>query len=245
MYKINSYIYQTIQTPKTSNMIISQKYINIHTHTKDYLANEISIQNIFPGDILSTNHNCWYSVGIHPWFINLETVNNELKILEHRLNNNILAVGEIGLDKLYPGFELQKEVFTQQINIANSLKKPIIIHCVKSFSEILSILKKNNIEVPVIFHGFNSSSEIAKEIIAQNYYISLGKILFQNQGKVLNYIKEIPLKNIFFETDNSEYNIEQIYRKASQIFEIDESKIIKEIFIKFVDIFNFNSQLIK
>jgi Tat protein secretion system quality control protein TatD with DNase activity len=55
------------------------------------------------------------------------------------------------LDKLHPNFDLQKDVFLKQIDIAETQKKPIIIHCVKAYSELLEILKSKNLKILSFF----------------------------------------------------------------------------------------------
>ena len=76
--------------------------------------------------------------------------------------DSVLAIGECGLDKACDtNFKLQQQVFTTQVNWANEIKKPLIIHCVRAYGEVLSLLQKNNNKVPVIFHGFNKNGAVA------------------------------------------------------------------------------------
>lgn len=110
--------------------------VNIHTHYKR--ADSIEIVNcseIF--DLPS-----YYSFGIHPW----DSETNGLKISEienKALDKFMLAIGEIGLDKVKgPAFEIQQSCFIDQVLIAEKINRPVIIHCVKAWNEIAAI--KNN-----------------------------------------------------------------------------------------------------
>lgn len=129
---------------------------------------------------------------------------------------NVLAIGECGLDRLSEiPFPIQEKVFVKQVRWANEIAKPLLIHCVRSFSEIIRILKSCNNNVPVIFHGFNNKGETAQQLLNEGYYLSFGKSLLQpNQEAIFNHL---PLSRIFLENDNSDIAISQIYEQAARI----------------------------
>ncbi len=91
-----------------------------------------------------TKRNIMYSIGIHPWHIQRENIQKELNLLEKYVGlPNVKAIGECGLDKLCEtDFNRQKEVFLLQTAISEKVGKPLIIHCVKSFDEIIYLKKK-------------------------------------------------------------------------------------------------------
>jgi TatD DNase family protein len=123
-------------------------FINTHTHSQLYDA-RIELVNLEIGSPDKPNH---YSYGLHPWHIEKDTAGHfldNLKVVAHE--KRCLAIGECGLDKLSKvDFGLQQEVFVEQVKIANHIKKPLIIHCVKAFNELINCLNHNNNEVPVI-----------------------------------------------------------------------------------------------
>ena len=170
-----------------------------------------------------------YSVGIHPWFINNVKLKEEMvamKIASHK--ENVLAIGECGLDRLCEtDFKLQEKVFTEQIIWANEIAKPLIIHSVRAHREVLHLLKEYNVTSPFIFHGFNNSYEQAKQILDAGGYLSFGKALL-NPGMEETFSK-IPLGSIFLETDDSDISIETVYRQASKIKNITAERLHLQI----------------
>ena len=194
--------------------------------------------NLFPEDIKTINPTGFYSIGIHPWNVSKNNIDKQLKILsETAQKENILAIGEIGLDKLHPEFDLQKTVFLKQINIAKTLNKPIIVHCVKAFSELLEILKTEKLKIPVIVHRYSGNITVAKQLLKFGYYLSFGHELFNSQSKVPKVFKKIPLENIFLETDDAEITIEEVYEKAAEIKSVSVTEISEKIRSNFKNCF--------
>jgi len=181
-----------------------------------------------------------YSYGIHPWYIDRMTSDDELIKLERKVNEKrCIAVGECGLDKLSKvDFELQEHVFKQQITIANKVRKPLIIHCVKAFNELLNCLNLSDNQVPVIIHGFNNNENIARVLKDQGCYFSFGKALMGYETNAAKIIKNIGRKNFFLETDDADVSIKYIYRKAAEILGIDEEILKMQIQSNFETIFN-------
>ena len=210
-------------------------FINIHCHTEQaFSVKVIRIVNIFPedADLISTEGS--YSIGIHPWHISPKTLERDLNSVEKNIQTqNVLALGEIGLDRLYPDFELQKEIFVRQLQIAEKYSKPVIIHCVKAIPEVISILKNEKIQVPVIFHGFNAGLQIAQQNAVKGFYMSFGKDLFNMNSNAAAVISQIPLQNIFLETDSSEFVISEIYRQAADLINIDVKNLQNTILQNF------------
>src|ERR1035437_6107357 len=117
-------------------------YIDIHTHqipTKPCVA----VMNVFPDESLPNNllSTCFYSTGIHPWYLNTQQA--YLKAISERMVlPQFIALGECGLDIFASAsLEEQEKVFRLQIEISEAFKKPVIIHCVRAFNEIIRIKK--------------------------------------------------------------------------------------------------------
>ena len=182
-----------------------------------------------------------YSYGIHPWYIEKETYEDqlrELKIMVHE--KRCLAIGECGLDKLSKvDFELQEEVFIEQIKIANHIQKPLIVHCVKAFNELINCLNLNDNAVPVIVHGFNNNENIARILVNQGVYFSFGKALLGYESNAAKAIKNVGRKNFFLETDDADISIKYIYKKASELLGIDEEIIKQQLQGNFEKVFNY------
>lgn len=218
-------------------------FINTHTHSQLYDA-KIELVNLGLGQSEKPNH---YSYGLHPWFIEKETYEDQLqqlKLISHE--KRCLAIGECGLDKLSTvDFNLQQEVFIEQIKIANQLKKPLIIHCVKAFNELLNCLNLNDNAVPVIVHGFNNNENIARVLANEGIYFSFGKALLGYESNAAKAIKNVGRKHFFLETDDADISIKYIYRKASELLGIDEEIIKAQLQSNFEKVFNFNPDKLK
>lgn len=191
-------------------------FINIHTHTLRKYSEVISIYNLKLEESIPDSI---FSCGIHPWHINPLNYYSQVKQMEEIFSKqNAIFIGECGLDKLKcSDFKLQQTVFQLQINLAIKLRKPMILHCVKAFDEILAMLKNKVSPNKIIFHGFHKSPEMAFDLTSKGYSISLGKSLFLQPDRMKTVFEKINHDKIFFETDDSDYLIEDIYQKASEI----------------------------
>ena len=107
------------------------------------------------------------------------------------------------------------------------MQKPLIIHCVKAFNETFQLLQQQRAQGPVIFHGFAKNSALAKQLVNKGYYLSFGKHLLTPSGAIT--FKTIPLEYIFLETDDSEIMIEEIYKTAASIKNIDITTLTQQI----------------
>ena len=194
--------------------------INLHTHSFTNTSNNLEIVNQYPLEFDATIP--FFSIGIHPRKIKENSIENELKIIEQTVQlTHCMAVGECGLDKrIATSIELQIQVFKRQINIAEKFKKPLIIHCVAGFQELIDIKKKYQIKVPMIVHGFSKNELLAKQLVNKGFYLSFGKYLMQNEA-VEYAFKAVPLDSFFLETDSSSYDIQTIYARAAQIKGLD------------------------
>lgn len=211
-------------------------FIDIHTH-QNLSDTNVSILNTYPN---STTFNTPFSIGIHPWYIQEENIDTELSFITQQLQHkNCFALGECGLDKLSEtDYKLQLNVFKAQILLSEKYQKPLIIHCVKSFQEVLHLKKEIKPQQPWIIHGFNKNSQVAASLIKNGCFLSFGKSLLNNE-KLQDAFKKISLNNIFLETDDSEITIEAVYKKAADIKNVTIEEIKKKIHQ------NFNTILIK
>lgn len=212
-------------------------FINTHTHKQLYDA-QIELVSLTGGSEEKAN---LYSIGIHPWFIDKETVHNELENLKIGVKEKkCLAIGECGLDKLSKvNFALQEEVFVEHIKIANQIQKPLIVHCVKAFNEVLNCLNLQDNNVPVIVHGFNNNENIARLMVEQGIFFSFGKALLGYESNAAKALITVGRKNFFLETDNADISIKYIYKKASELLHIDEEILKLQLQQNFERVFDF------
>ncbi|MGO1595245.1 MAG: TatD family hydrolase [Sphingobacterium sp.] len=212
--------------------------INIHTHhPTESDDGSFSIQNfiISKDDHLRTP--C--SVGIHPWYIETNG-KQQLDVLEDYLRQyDILAVGECGLDKVTnTPWDQQAFIFEEQIQLANKFNKPIIVHCVRAFSEVCSLLKRNQTRVPILFHGYAKNVALAQTLLNQGYYLSLGAPILN--GKLDELIQRIPLDRVFLETDDQHAKISEIYAYFCRSRKISMEHLEEQIVLNLKKVFNYS-----
>lgn len=196
-------------------------FIDIHTHPDRIESETIVVQNIYPGVGFAafTGRN-FYSVGLHPWHLKSPEENNKmLQMVEEAMEfDHVCFVGECGLDKKVEiDFEEQKRVFMAHAFIAEEFKRPLIIHCVKAYNEILEMHQKLHPEMKWIMHGYRGSVEITRQMAKRGIMFSFGKSLFDEKSRSIESLRYLPMEKIFFETDEFDGDVEKIYERAAAL----------------------------
>lgn len=206
------------------------KYIDIHTHTviPKTQENRISFYNRIVGQetLGDLSHIEMFSVGIHPWFIHSDKSNDQLleQLWEKAKQPEVWMIGEAGLDKLHEApLERQLYLFEQQALLAEELHKPLIIHCVKAWSELLALRKKIRPLSPWLIHGFRGKRELAEQLLKENIYLSFGE-QFQSAALQIAWPS-----HLFLETDESKPDIQEIYKKAAAALSIPTEMLMEQI----------------
>ncbi|MCV2508670.1 MAG: TatD family hydrolase [Candidatus Lightella neohaematopini] len=183
-------------------------------------------------------NNILISCGVHPLSINNNY--NYHKLLDLSLNNNVVAIGETGLDFFYEKNlikkNIQKKVFIDHILVAEKLNKPIIIHTRNSFLDTINILKNYN-KLSGVFHCFSEDIKFASLALDIGFYISFSGILtFKNAKVIRETLKYVPLNKLLLETDSPYLTPEPyrgIYNQPAYLKNIVECvSIIKGISLK-------------
>lgn len=210
-------------------------FFDIHTHKKEQSSGVFQIENKYPTD---ADFSYPFSIGIHPWYINQQQIKQELEIVERKLQlPNCFAVGECGLDKLVEiPFELQLEVFKKQIQFSESYQKPLMIHCVKAFNEIIQLKKEIKPKQKWIIHGFEKNKTIAQSLVKNDMYLSFGAKIINNLS-LQEVLVETPLSKLFLETDDSAIEIAKIYEKVAAIKMMTLTELQQQIKTNFTNIF--------
>ena len=184
---------------------------------------------ISPNDIPQTNEELWKTI---------EEIKEKVK-----QNNKVVAIGEIGLDYYWneQNKELQKIAFIKQIQLANELELPIVIHTREAVQDTLDILKQNEVKQNGIFHCCPLNRELVKEALKLGFYISLaGPITFKNSKNADEIIAMIPNEKILIETDspylspeplrgkrNDPRNVKYIAQKIAEVKNVSTEEIAK------------------
>lgn len=214
-------------------------YIDIHSHHHEREEGVFRILNVFTSGYPGIPADRPISLGLHPWHLTEEFIHEMPGILKQvATSENVLALGEAGLDKLIKTpIEQQLEVFRTQIELSIEHKKPLIIHCVKAFPELLNLRKEYRNSTPWIIHGFNANQTIASECVNMGIYISLSQRLFRNPEKSQKISKVVPLSMIFAETDDDPVSIQVIYETISSLYGLNLIEIKQIIFENFNCVF--------
>ena len=210
-------------------MFSNDPFIDIHTHQNTTHPDTIAL-------ISSDYHTApeqgkYYSFGIHPWHIEQHPLNESLALLMQAASlPQTLAVGESGLDRVIgTSFELQEKYFRAQITVSEYYKKPMIIHCVKAYSDIQEIRKTGKFKMPWVIHGFNANKQTADQLIKMGFYLSFGKALLNDESKAAQVFPLIPMKSIFLETDEEDIDIRDIYTTAAGLRKISIEQLRQKI----------------
>lgn len=185
--------------------------------------------------------NLYACIGYHPEVSN-KIVEKDYETLEEMVKNNpkIVAIGEIGLDYYWnkDNKDKQREVFCKQLEIAEKLKLPVVIHSRDSINETYEILKKY--KVSGVIHCFSGSLEMAKEFISLGFLLGIGGVVTFKNSKLFEVIEKLELTNIVLETDspyltpepnrgktNESSNIFYIAQKIAEIKNISLENVAK------------------
>lgn len=210
--------------------------INLHTHKRSGNPEIFELVNQYPAGFDATIPN--YSIGIHPWRVKAGLLESELAIIEKRLSEKgCLAVGECGLDKrTETSMLLQVAAFERQLALAENYQKPVIIHCVAAFQEIIETKNRLKMTVPMIVHGFSKKRELAKQLLENGFYLSFGKYLLRNP-ELESVFNAVPAQRIFLETDSLDEDISDVYALAAHYRGVEQRELEQQITSNFNSIF--------
>ncbi|MBI9034652.1 MAG: TatD family hydrolase [Bacteroidales bacterium] len=214
-------------------------FTNSHSHLP-LPKGVLGIRSFTQKDVIQKEDNQYISFGLHPWYIKNNKIDQDiLKVEELLQSNQLLAVGECGLDKLCKtNFISQQVIFGNQIRLAVKYSKPLIIHSVRSNDIILQAYDKYLPKQAWIMHGFNGGRQEIKAFSNRNFYFSLGGLLLNDTARIRKTIHEIPLDRLLLETDDTHLSIEKIYTETSILLNISINVLKKQIFDNFVACFS-------
>ena len=156
------------------------------------------VLGISPNDIPQTMEELLKEIG---------EIEEMVKDLKKEKPNKVVGIGEIGLDYYWEKDEkmkkLQREAFIKQIELANKLKLPIVIHTRDAMVDTIKILKENEVKLKGVFHCCPQNMELIKEALNLGFYISFaGPITFKNSKNADEIIKMVPIEKLLIETDS-------------------------------------------
>jgi TatD DNase family protein len=203
-------------------------------------------------EILAYNANIYAVCGAHPHQAEQYSPEIEKNIFAFHKKVKTMAIGEVGLDFHYnfATRENQINTFKRQIAIARELALPLVIHSRNAEDEVLKILAIEKFALPIVFHCFTGNKQAAEEILQKGYYISIsGIITFKKADELREIVKNIPLQQLFSETDapylspeprrgeiNTPLGVIEVVKKIATIKNLDTLQIndaISQNFLRF------------
>lgn len=217
---------------------MSTPYLDIHTHRNLGHAN---MQYIYDLRTSEMSHyqpdqfgHSMLSAGIHPWYLLESTMTSQIGLVDALASqSSIKLIGECGLDKLRgPSLSVQSTAFRELINLAHKHGKPLLIHCVRAYDELIRISREQPIQVPAIIHGFNKSPQLAASMIKHGFLLSFGEPIFRPSSHAATSLIDTYHSGhpFFLETDGSTRSIEDIYQQASYLLKISTDQLKDVIF---------------
>lgn len=199
-------------------------FLDFHSHQA---SNGNSVFNVIFGKN-EIPENGLFTIGLHPWYLNNIHQEDFRKTVESLSENkHFIGIGECGLDKLcQTDFKLQLSIFEFQIQVSEQIKKPLIIHCVKAFDELMMFKKTKNPKQKWIIHGFNKNENVAEMLIKQGFYLSLPYKILQSESRLLSLLGVIPIEKLFLESDDfKEADMPNFYDVVAQKLGIKTEKL--------------------
>lgn len=215
-------------------------YLDIHTHQRLHNEDVVRVDCLSAKELKGHTELPFMTAGIHPWWLEESSLEEIEKLKNHILElatgNRLWAIGETGIDRLYPEFlDQQIELFKWHIDLAHQYQLPLIIHSVRAGSDILKIIKEAKPETPWIFHDFRGNDVLARDILRlhPDSYFSFGLSL-DNSPQIRELLPLLPLDHIFLETDAQKHlDIHDIYLRAAECLGIDIDLLKSQIWQNF------------
>ncbi len=203
-------------------------YIDTHCHIHDpklndtdkvvneYLSSNVSIAlnmaccalTSEQGKVLAEKYpSIYFGTGCHPSDVSGLDEEEFRKIKNLTSHPKCVAVGEIGLDYYWPGYDKEKQIegFILQLELASEVGLPVSIHSRDATCDMLKILKQNKAKLvnSGVMHCFSGSKETAKELLDLGLYISFaGPLTFKNANSILEVAAFVPNDRCLTETDS-------------------------------------------
>jgi TatD DNase family protein len=233
-------------------------FIDFHTHQNYQDSDTIVIRNLTQNEWENVSNTVEirnpdafgkgppkFSLGLHPWFLTKENFDFDFnKIIQLIDNQQVVMIGECGLDKL-KGEDLafQTDAFAAQTRLAESYGKPVVIHCVKAYNKLIVLKKKLKPKVPWVVHGFNQNEQILKELLKNDFFISVGTQILtcperigRSSSNASRCLPLIPLDKLFFETDDTQLPVKNVYEAAGKLLDLDLGVLKEKIYKNFQNI---------
>ena len=206
--------------------------IDIHAHFTPEKLDGRAIISLSIGDddflsspLLKEGSTIPLSIGLHPWHVDEErTAQTCPDLLPWLSLPQVVAVGEAGIDRLHGGkMELQLEVFEIQARLAAEMKKPLIVHCVKAFDEVIRLHKTRFPHEPWVIHAFRGKPDQARQLLREGFFLSFGEH-YNDEALCL-----CPPDRLMMESDESNLSIDTLYAHAAILRGMEAEELKEQV----------------
>jgi len=192
---------------------------DIHTHHRSVRSEVVSILNVMVDEAmvsLPDTQPC--SVGMHPWtrHDDAEIAWERCVMLAHQ--PSVVAIGEAGLDRnVDTPWDEQMDIFRRHIALSEELGKPLVVHCVRAYDDVMQERRRYKAGQAWIIHGFNKGGDVMDRLIDAGCHLSFGEALLKERSPARTAIARIPYDRFVLETDDGSVAIEDIYMAAATL----------------------------
>ena len=200
-------------------------YIDLHTHrlTTDSQVMAI-VSSLVRSSAVDKPAATYLSYGIHPGQIEGDGRAQWALLKQYARQSACVAIGEAGLDRLADcPMERQLQVFGWQADLAEELGKPLIIHCVRAWEELIACRKARCPRQPWLIHGFRGKAPLAAQLLRHGFYLSLG-CYFQPETARVAWPNRL-----FLETDEAAVSIQSVYERVAEALAMDLRALCDQI----------------
>lgn len=221
-------------------------YIMVVGYNKESSIKAIELSNKY--------NNVYAIIGVHPSDVGKSFPSDIEEIYNEYNNGKIVAIGEIGLDYAFvkDNKEEQKELFTDQIKLANKLKLPISVHSRDASLDTYNVLNENPAKYGTLMHCFSPTDDLVRLVLNNNYTVAFGgNITYKRSKSFYKYMDMIPVNQIVLETDspylppeplrgtiNTSLNLPIILKKLAEYKQMDEEELSKIVYNNSIKFFN-------
>jgi TatD DNase family protein len=192
------------------------EYIDFHTHHGDGSSDTVVVRNVMSGEEIPEDFtaNTLFSAGIHPWQVTADNIRwLKTELILTAAHPHVVVIGEAGFDRLQgPSRELQRDLFHFQSMLAEEMHKPMVIHCVRGWDDLLSARREIKPVMPWVIHGFRGRRQLAESLAAEGFWFSLGIT-----GMKEEILETVSHDRLLLETDDTGGSIADVYLRFSEL----------------------------
>jgi TatD DNase family protein len=189
--------------------------IDIHTHAPPADAGVEALLCVDPGGLpAGASRVC---MAVHPWDSAQPDAGDQLEHVRRTAEAGLLlAIGETGLDRACGiPLDAQWKLFERQLDIAEAIGLPVIIHAVRTYSDLLAVRAKRRRPTPWIVHGYTGDREMALRLADAGCFLSFGTVILKRHSKHLTALTAVPDAALFLESDMAPEHLADVYETAA------------------------------